>query len=449
MSGEPIADVKSEGGAPRPRAAIAVVVGGGCAGSLAAIGLADRGYDVVLVEKGAALPGVCGEGVPQAGHVHLLNKRGLSLLEAHWPTVAAALADDGDFTRGDFDDDVIWLGRRLRRLGPTTTKLGSLLFFHRRALDRAFAAVVRATPGIDVRTDCTVSALLRSTTRVESLTLAPRDGPPQTIELGGARDVVVYATGRFDAGVWPLLRRSPAVAEVPSRLLYRSVEIEADVGAAAALLVSTLGLVREHGFVAVSVKQRTGGSTGPRRLLLTQVAAGFGDGDADDDVRRFFDRFDDGQPSSPVAAFAATVRLLSAPQRFRLQGSRRLRSSSLSSLPKNVFVVGDGLASLNPVFGQGIGMCAETVALLLQHLDSVPDSVPDSARFARDVEPLVRRAFFIATLEDRLAALAHHRWGRWSRPLLSTSTALFFAAIERSALLHRAFTRTVNMLPPW
>jgi exosortase/archaeosortase family protein len=43
-------------------------------------------------------------GVPQAGHVHLLNKRGLDVLSAHWPMLKAALDEEPKARAVDFDD---------------------------------------------------------------------------------------------------------------------------------------------------------------------------------------------------------------------------------------------------------------------------------------------------------------------------------------------------------
>jgi hypothetical protein len=199
------------------------------------------------------------------------------------------------------------------------------------------------------------------------------------------------------------------------------------------LMVTTLGLAREHGFVMSPIDEADG------RYVLTQVALDFGSGDAPGDIRDFFLRFKNAPPSLRAALHGVVP--LTPARRFKLEGTTRLTPAALASMPKNRFVVGDRLARLNPVFGQGLGVGAELVSTLVTHLDR---GVPDAPAWARtaEVEGLLRRACFWSSLEDRLHALPLA-----ARPVVRAGTAAFFAVMRHSAWLHRRFLHKANMLP--
>jgi 2-polyprenyl-6-methoxyphenol hydroxylase-like FAD-dependent oxidoreductase len=415
----------------------AYVLGGGFCGSLAALALADRGYDVVLCETRGALPGdEHGRGVAQASHVHLLNKRGLDVLEEYWPSIRQSM-NHRNFAAVDVDRGVHWLNAAYARLGPPNTQLGSLQFFHRASLDEVVSRAVRQHGRIDVYLYTTFLRKCTHNThgsaRVTSLWVRDQDGPKEI--LVGDNDLVVDATGRFS-----MMDGVADVHHVPSRFWYRSFEVEADLSVvhadAQALLVTTLGMVRSHGFVMSPI------DVGAQRYLLTQVAEDFGSDDSVASVRHFFDRFT-GAPRTLTKLFDTLVPR-TPPRRFKLEGSTRLTAAALAGMPCNWFVVGDRIARLNPVFGQGLGVGAEVVAMLMQHIDG---GTPHAPHWAKQVEPLLRRAYFFSSIEDKLHAWATHpRWSWCSRWLVTQATAWFFACMQRSAWLHRIFLRRANML---
>jgi 2-polyprenyl-6-methoxyphenol hydroxylase-like FAD-dependent oxidoreductase len=406
-----------------PVVAPVVVVGGGCAGALVALRLAAQGVPVRLVERRAGLLGeAAAGGAPQRHHVHLLNAQGRAHLVQRWPAVAAALADAGDVHAVDVDAGVLWLGPSGARLGPQSTHVGELWFFHRRVLDRVLAAAVRDS-GVDVVCDARVDGVCDHGVVVDGVRVDAR--------------AVVWATGRFDAGPWRFLA-SPPRRHVMSRLVYRSCEVHADPSvvdaAARVLLVSSLGPLRPRGFVCVPI-----GAHG--RHLITQVVVPARGAVVDGSAAAFVDHFA-GFGLDAVSAFAATVRPLGAPRVFHLGGSTRLSRGALSRLPRGHFVVGDQLATLNPVFGQGVGFAVDVAARVAAAVvEDVDRAVVDDALAA-----VVDDAFATATVEDRLAGAAAVPG---VAPLVRAGMAAFFSVMRHSDGLHRAFVRRANGLPLW
>jgi 2-polyprenyl-6-methoxyphenol hydroxylase-like FAD-dependent oxidoreductase len=99
---------------------------------------------------------------------------------------------------------------------------------------------------------------------------------------------------------------------------------------------------------------------------------------------------------------ADTLAGLRDPEPITRTGStkNRLRHFERAALPVGLFVLGDAVCTLNPVYGQGMSLAALGAELLGEVLDRAPDLAVATARFAR---AYARRLFFpwtVATSED-------------------------------------------------
>ena len=178
----------------------AIVIGGGPVGSTAALLLAARGVDVVVLDRDNPAPDSADDAweswekrsVGQFHQVHYLAPRGRALLEQHLPGVVSELLAAGAVKAN--------LIAGLAAVLPGGD--GGLDYeeFHtyttcrRPVLEFAFASAVRSTPGIDVRHNSPVTGLVTGTEVIP--------GVPHitgvTTEAGETltADVVIDASGR-------------------------------------------------------------------------------------------------------------------------------------------------------------------------------------------------------------------------------------------------------------
>lgn len=392
-----------------------VVIGGGFVGRAAARLAHEAGCDVTVVEKRPA----ASMGVPQAPHVHLLNARGRTLLDALFPDAAAALHLN---TAGG----LAWLG-------PDGAPLGAVARpapIH--AVDRArLDALVAGWPGT-IQHGVGVSAIERGGT---GHVVVVDDG----VRLPA--DVVVFATGRYGGATLPftLAGLTPRVHEQPSRLWYRSAEValagdadgdgDADDGDDV-LLCSTFGVLRRRGQVLARL--------GPGRFQLTQVAEHFEDAVDDDDALAAFAR---AFGIDAVTRRTASMRATTPPTRLRLLGSRRVAPSSLRALPSSWVVLGDAAVSLNPVFAQGLAVGLEGLSLWQAQLQQ---GHVDSQALWRQLQPRVDDAWRIATLEDRFTPPPTGPW----HAVVRAGTSMLLRRLRASPTLWRQVLAVLTMQAP-
>jgi 2-polyprenyl-6-methoxyphenol hydroxylase-like FAD-dependent oxidoreductase len=172
-----------------------VVIGGGVGGLGAALGLADRGHDVLVVERDGPPPTTNGDTafedwdrrhVPQFRHAHAFSARSRNLLMRHAPAVLDRLRDDGIEEVNFFK---LLAPPELHR--PEDDEFTGLLS-RRPAFELALRLTASAHPRVEIRCPTLVTGLLH---RVE----------PDGVRIVGVRldddldepaDVVIDAGGR-------------------------------------------------------------------------------------------------------------------------------------------------------------------------------------------------------------------------------------------------------------
>jgi 2-polyprenyl-6-methoxyphenol hydroxylase-like FAD-dependent oxidoreductase len=415
----------------------AVVLGASMAGLLAARVLADAYGQVTVIDRDE-LPeaGAHRRGVPQGRHLHGLLARGQQALEELLPGLTAELIAQGAPAGDMLADTRLYLsGHRLRQARTGLV----VLCASRPVLEGHVRARVRAIPNLRFLDRCDILGLAatadgRRVTGVRVLRRA--DG--SAAQLLGA-DLVVDATGRgARTPMWleALGYPRPRQEQVRIGLGYasRTYRLPADAlaGDLAVLQAATPGHPRTGGL------QRLEGD----RWMLT-LGGILGDHpptDADGFLEfarslRFPDIYETVRDAEP----------LDDPVSFRFPASVRHRYERLGRFPDGLLVVGDAVASFNPVYGQGMSVAALEALTLRRHLER--GTRPQPRRFFADLARVVDVPWEIAAGGDLVFPEVQGRRTPKGR-LLNAYITRLHAAAARDASLADAFVRVAGLVAP-
>ena len=427
----------------------ALVIGGGLAGLLAARVLAGHFARVTIVERDR-LPSAATfrPGVPQSRHVHGLLARGRLILEELFPglddELAAAGAPSIDWTA---DCGLFSFGRwRPRVSSGIVTRSGS-----RELLEWSLHRRVAALGGINIADEREVTGLMAGPdgTRIVGVHVRPRgavqSGHP--IEALPA-DLVVDASGRGSRGAsWlaDLDFAPPPETVVDAALGYASRCYARPDGFLAdwkALLVQATPPGGTRGAVLIPIE-------GERWLVTLAGAAQ----DYPPTDEAGFLAFARSLPTPLLADAIAGARPLGAIFGYRKTENRLRRCEAVRRWPAGFLMLGDAACAFNPVYGQGMTVCAEE-ALVLDHcLRDRRPARPDpgaglAQRFQRKLARIHEPAWLLATGEDfRYPTTAGGRPGPSMRLLQRYIDRVIRATAEDPIVL-RAFLEVWHMLKP-
>lgn len=409
----------------------AVVLGASIAGLLAARVLAEHHDRVTLVDRDPIVR-LAGprRGVPQGRHIHALHSRGLQILDELFPGLAEALVDDGA-VGADTAREVraIFSGHRQRQ--TPSGRRGVLCT--RPFLEDRVRARVLALPNVEVRHAAAVGLIGDAAgRRVTGARIVP-DGAQECALLA---DLVVDATGRGS-------RTPVALTELGYE---RPAEDRVEIGTGYATRLFRLrpgALGRDVAIVQGGTPQH------PRSGVIAAIEGGchlvglvgvLGD-----------------QPPTDAAGFAAYAASLHHPDiadalvdaeplgdalAARFPVSVRRRYERMAALPDGLLVIGDGICSFNPVYGQGMTVAALEACLLRDML--AHHRVPDPRRWYRAVARVVDAPWQVAAGAD----LAHPEVpGRRTVQvrLANAYVPRLHAAAAHDPVLAAAFARVVGL----
>ncbi|GAA2417468.1 FAD-dependent monooxygenase [Streptomyces glaucosporus] len=372
-----------------PRSAI--VLGGGLAGFLAAGALA-RHADVTIVERDLLPEGPePRKGLPQARHVHLLWAGGALAIEELLPgTLGALRAQGGHYL--PLPRDMVALSPRgwFRRWPP----LHHMMLCSRDLLDATVRRQVLTAYGdsVTVLEGTTALGLLGGGAGVTGVRTV-RDG----VEEEHRADLVVDATGRGSrATVW--LRElgfpEPPRREIDTGLVYATRMFEAPEGAG-------------EGFPVVNVQADPrqggpgrGGTLVPvegGRWMVTLSGTRGGNPTADNEAFRPFAL----RLRHPVIGeLIAGARPLGDVVLTRTTASRRVYHERARRRPDGFAVLGDALATYNPVYGHGMSVAAQSAVALRDTVARHGWGPGLARRVQRSVARCVRPAWDLAVGQD-------------------------------------------------
>jgi 2-polyprenyl-6-methoxyphenol hydroxylase-like FAD-dependent oxidoreductase len=375
-------------------------------------------------------------GVPHGRHLHALAARGQQALEELFCGLTAELVADG-VPAGDMlaDTRLFFSGHRLRQ---APTGLG-LLCASRPVLEGRVRARVRALPNVRFIDRCDVVGLATTPDRrrVTGARLLRRaDGSAE--EVLGA-DLVVDATGRgarTPAWLEALGYPRPPVAQVRVGLGYatRIYRLPPDaLGGDLAVLQAATPRHPRAGALQVLEGDR----------WMVTLAGILGDHPPTDPVG-FLDfarslRFPD------IYQAVRDAEPLDDPVAFRFPASVRHRYEKLDRFPDGLLVMGDAVASFNPIYGQGMSVAALEALALRRHLEH--GTAPRPRRWFRELARVVDVPWDIAAGGDLVFPGVQGRRTAKVR-LVSAYLARLHAAAAHDADLAGAFLRVAGLVAP-
>ena len=415
----------------------AVVLGASIAGLLAARVLADAYARVTVVDRDE-LPEASTHrrGVPHGRHIHGLLARGQQALEELLPGLTAELIAKG-VPAGDMlaDTRLFLSGHRLRQAHAGLV----VLCASRPVLEGHVRARVRAIPNVRLLDRCDILGLAasRDGRRVTGARVLRRADNSAEQVLGA--DLVVDATGRgARTPIWleELGYPRPREEQVRIGLGYATRTYRLPPDALGGDLAVVQAATPEH--------PRTGGLQlleGGRWMLTLGGILG------------------DHPPTDPdgFLAFARSLRFpdihetvrdaepLDEPVAFRFPASGRRHYERLHRFPDGLVVVGDAVASFNPVYGQGMSVAALEALTLRHHLED--GTRPHPRRFFTDLARVVDVPWEIAAGGDLVFPDVKGRRTRKGR-LLNAYIARLHAAAAGDADLADAFVRVAGLVAP-
>lgn len=366
----------------------AIVLGASMAGLLAARVLSERFKRVVMIERDVLPPaGEHRRGVPHGRHVHALHPRGLEILEELFPGISTSLAASGAVLC-DILGDMRWQlsGHQLRQAHSGLP----VVFASRPFLEGQVRALVQRRPEVRFVQESSVSGLTVTADK-RTVTGVHVSGPGgSSSQIAGS--LVVDATGRGSrTPTWlaGLGYQPPAEERVEIGLGYATRILRLRPGAMGRdQMILTVGTPANSRAGALAVIE------GGRHILT--IAGICGDFPPTDPAG--FDEFVAGLPSADIAAAVADAEPLDDPVPFRFPASVRRRYERLSAFPAGLLVIGDGVCSFNPIYGQGMTVAA-TEAMTLRAL-LARDAVPAARRYFRAISAAVDVPWGIAVGSD-------------------------------------------------
>ncbi|WP_422771030.1 FAD-dependent oxidoreductase [Plantactinospora sp. WMMC1484] len=372
----------------------AVVLGGSIAGLFAGQVLAEAYREVVVVDRDRLLGATdTRRATPQAFHAHALLARGQRAIEELFPGITEESRAAGVPT-GDVGADLRWVinGRRLPKVRSGLVCLA----IPRSALEQRTRDRVRALPNVTFREGHDVRELVTTPDRrrvTGARIVDQRDGRPEVL----AADLVVDATGRGSRlPVWlaELGYQPPAEERMRIRLSYTTRHYRLPLGVLGTDLAYIVAQTPSHPRGAVFARERALPDGGERYVLSLNAHLG------------------DQAPTEPEGflAYARTVPVPEIHDALRiaepLDGIRAYQFPTslwrhyekLASFPDGLLVLGDAMASPNPVYAQGNTITAVEALVLRDHLRRGVE--PRPLEFFADVAPTVRAAWDVNVLGD-------------------------------------------------
>jgi 2-polyprenyl-6-methoxyphenol hydroxylase-like FAD-dependent oxidoreductase len=408
----------------------AVVLGAGIAGLLSARVLSEH-YDRVTLLDRDELP-LAGEhrrGTPQDRHPHLLLARGARALEELYPGLLADLEAGGVPVLREFADaHLTYLGHTISRAGRPSEPMYQA---SRPLLESQVRA--RRPSGVEVSERVAANGLRCAGGRVVAVHVRTPCGDDDL-----PADLVVDATGRGGrTAKWlpGLGFRAPAESRVEVDVCYVSARLRLpDSGDLHRAMLVSATPARPWGIAGGQIE-------GDQWLVTAYGYRGHHPTPDDDGILAAFKEL---APPGWADALAA-AHWPERPAVHRFPYSVRRRYERLRRVPEGLVVVGDGLCSFNPLYGQGMTIAALQALALRDCLAAGDDDL--SRRFFRAAARTVDLGWRLSVATDLGFPAVPGRRPVWTGAARAATDAIL-AAAEHDPEVRDAFLRVSWLLDP-
>jgi 2-polyprenyl-6-methoxyphenol hydroxylase-like FAD-dependent oxidoreductase len=391
----------------------ALVIGGGFAGMIAARVLAEHFESVTVLDQDTRLGSTSPRtGAAQGAHLHVLLQRGQELLLSLFPMIESEISQCQSI---DWANDTRWDSSRgsFPRY-PSQIRTKS---FSRPFLEAVIHRVVSELSNINFEV-AQVRRLSFNNERVTQVECA--DGTRHFADL------VVLAGGQHFP-IERMLAPLPLKANTqthPIHITYRSAYF--------ATTALNFEDYKQYYYQLSPPKDTLGAVLCPvedDRTIATIIA--YGPSGVLKTDRAGFHHLAMQVPGGHFARAIRNAEPISGIFVFHKATMNKRHLHRVRFFPQNLFVVGDTLCSLNPVFGQGMTLALEQAMILRRQLKG---GTPSSRRFHRECDRRSRLPFLLSRIGSSSGDGFAERY-------LQT----FLSRCQRSAPLHRKFLGVLHL----
>jgi len=371
----------------------AIVIGGSLTGLLTARVLSDHFEKVTILERDPVhdVP-ESRKGQAQTRHLHGLLANGLNILREYFPGLEDELKTGGAFI-GDMGDFIHWYqygGYRIKVKSEFTS-----ISMSRPFLEFHVRRHVLGLPNVTLIDSCAVIELVTSPDKKQVIgvrvTKRSTENNTETLEA----DLVVDASGRGSATPkWleSLGYARPQETEVKARIGYATCEyrrIEKDVNKLSIEMISPAAPFEKHGTFLFPIEDD--------RWIMT--SGGYvGDHPPSDEAGLL--EFVRSLPAQDIYNIISNTEPLTEIITYKYPASLRRHYEKLKRFPEGFLVIGDAVASFNPIYGQGMTSAAMQTRALKNLIKQHPDLQRLWKSFFKQAAKVVDMPWQLAVGED-------------------------------------------------
>ncbi len=367
----------------------AVVIGGSIAGMLAAHILAKHFKQVTIIERDRLPESPIPRGsVPQSFQVHGLLTKGALLLEEFFPGFLKQLESNGSFT-GNFPEEfnVFWAGQWLPKFPSDIT----IYFQSRPFLEWQIRQRVKANCNIAFLTETTVTDLIASPDQTRVVGVKIQSQTASEI----LADLVVDASGQATITTKCLEKLgypSPAITSIPINItyagrIYRDPKNLAGKYQPVGINPMPHSFHRMGLFLPIEDNKWIAGLAGYTGEQPPNNEEGFLEFARSLAQPQVYERLKNAEPLTPIFL-------------YKMPASVRRQYEKLAKFPLGLLPIGDSICKFNPIYGQGMTVCALEAKVLDRCLGECQSLAQLQRKYLRAVGKTIDTPWNLTVSED-------------------------------------------------